>query len=226
MGRWDTAQDIGSAVGISGVLKKKGFLDDCSHMRALERWPPPLGGAPATFSSRAQWWTGTEANGLYLCNRELVTLPRMLQGNGVNVLAVQSGVAAECGPRCTQVWRWQSQGLDSGWSLVFAEPTFIFSCFCSADCHGNATAPCGFSDGCAARRPGGTGMGTALLATLFLGEAVAQCLMSGLSHGFGSQPYLGFAAAPSRGSSPLETECNPLGTQACPERAVNVSLEH
>lgn len=80
MWRWDAAQDIGNAAGISrflGVLegkkknKKKCFLDDCSPVRALS---PP---APVELQSVlvVELCGGAALKQmLKLCNREVAAL--------------------------------------------------------------------------------------------------------------------------------------------------------
>lgn len=103
--RWDAAQDIGNAAGIRGVLgvlekKKLGFLDDRSPVRALERCPPAPVELQTVSVAELSGGPGLKQM-LYLCNRELTALHRILQGNGGNVPAVQRGVAAEWGSGTT-----------------------------------------------------------------------------------------------------------------------------
>lgn len=136
----------------------------------------------------------------YLCSRELTALHWVLQGRGENVPAVQSWVAVSgdlvphapgFGSGSVRVWIQDDL-------LCFAELLLIFSHFYSADCHGNATASCGFSDGWAALAVLDQEMllwGKAR-AMAFGREVAAQCPTSGPACGFSlwSEPEL--AATP------------------------------
>lgn len=133
---------------------------------------------------------------LYLCSRELAALGFAGEWGECPCCAKRGG--HEQGPSATRPQVWIQDDL-----LCFAELLFIFSHFYSADCHGNATASCGFSDGWAAlavldqeELVRGRARATALGR-----EVAAQCPTSGPAYGFGLRSEAELTATPRPGLS-------------------------